>query len=200
MFDVSFPPGVTPDSTQLAISPDGRYLAVSPTFEGRAPIWLRPVDSTAWRMLPGTEGASFPFWSPDGKSIGFFADRKLKRIDLDGEAVLIVTDVRVARGGMWQPDGTILFAPNATGPLFRVSASGGTALIATQSSWHSSGGVPFRDAADLTGRVLGHKGLYVLDGARIPGSTGACNPSMTIAALAEHSMRTIVRQDLGRVF
>ncbi|MFD3590784.1 GMC oxidoreductase [Streptomyces sp. NPDC058683] len=62
------------------------------------------------------------------------------------------------------------------------------------------GGAPIGEAVDLTGRVLGHKGLYVLDGARIPGSTGACNPSMTIAALAEHSMRTIVRQDLGRVF
>ncbi|MEV6499744.1 hypothetical protein [Streptomyces prunicolor] len=55
-------------------------------------------------------------------------------------------------------------------------------------------------SAWLTGRALGQKGLYVLDGARIPGSTGACDPPMTIAALAEHSMRTIVRQDLGRVF
>ncbi len=107
------------------------YLAVAPTFEGRAPIWLRPIDSTAGRMLPGTEGATFPFWSPDGKSIGFFAERKLKRIELDGEAVSIVADVQVARGGMWQPDGTILFAPNAVGPLFRVPASGGTAVAAT---------------------------------------------------------------------
>ena len=56
------------------------------------------------------------------------------------------------------------------------------------------------DAADRFGRVLGHQGLYVLDGARIPGSTGACNPSMTIAALAEHSMATIVTQDVGQVF
>ena len=56
------------------------------------------------------------------------------------------------------------------------------------------------DAVDLSGRVLGHSGLYVLDGARIPGSTVARNPSMTIAALAEHSMATIVRNDVGRVF
>ena len=131
-FEASFPPGVTPDFTQLAISPDGRYLASAPTFEGRAPIWLRPIDSTAGRMLPGTEGATFPFWSPDGKSIGFFAERKVKRIDLDGEAVSVVTDVQVARGGMWQPDGTILFAPNAVGPLFRVPSSGGTAVAATK--------------------------------------------------------------------
>jgi eukaryotic-like serine/threonine-protein kinase len=131
MFDVSFPPGVAADFTQLAISPDGRYLAAAPTFEGRAPIWLRPIGSAAGQTLPGTEGATFPFWSPDGKSIGFFAERKLKRIELDGEAVSIVTDVQVARGGMWQPDGAILFAPNASGPLFRVPASGGTAVAAT---------------------------------------------------------------------
>ncbi|SEG78212.1 cholesterol oxidase [Thermomonospora echinospora] len=68
------------------------------------------------------------------------------------------------------------------------------------STWHALGGVPMGSAVDRYGRVLGHRGLYVLDGARIPGSTGACNPSMTIAALAEHSMATIVRQDLGRIF
>ena len=92
------------------------YLAVAPTFEGRAPIWLRPIDSSAGRILPGTEGATFPFWSPDGKSIGFFAERKLKRIEIDGEAVSIVTDAPIARGGMWQPDGTILFAPTPGRP------------------------------------------------------------------------------------
>ncbi|MGW1786917.1 GMC oxidoreductase [Streptomyces sp. NPDC002143] len=85
-----------------------------------------------------------------------------------------------------------------------IATVGGGMMIDTNASapstWHALGGVPMGDAVDLTGRVLGHKGLYVLDGARIPGSTGACNPSMTIAALAEHSMQTIVRQDVGRVF
>jgi cholesterol oxidase len=84
-----------------------------------------------------------------------------------------------------------------------VQVGGGT-MIDTDApapgTWHPLGGVPMGDAVDLTGRVLGHRGLYVLDGARIPGSTGACNPSMTIAALAEHSMATIVREDLGQVF
>ncbi|GAA3209449.1 GMC oxidoreductase [Actinocorallia longicatena] len=68
------------------------------------------------------------------------------------------------------------------------------------STWHALGGVPMGEAVDRHGRVLGHQGLYVLDGSRIPGSTGACNPSMTIAALAEHSMAAILRQDLVRVF
>ncbi|MEU5884340.1 GMC oxidoreductase [Spirillospora sp. NPDC047279] len=82
-------------------------------------------------------------------------------------------------------------------------AGGGTMIdtnAAAPSTWHGLGGVPMGDAVDRHGRVLGHRGLYVLDGARIPGSTGACNPSMTIAALAEHSMATILRQDLARVF
>ncbi|WP_083420069.1 GMC oxidoreductase [Pseudofrankia sp. BMG5.36] len=82
-------------------------------------------------------------------------------------------------------------------------AGGGTMVDtnATQAStWHALGGVPMGSAVDLYGRVLGQSGLYVLDGARIPGSTGACNPSMTIAALAEHSMARIVSQDIGQVF
>jgi len=85
-----------------------------------------------------------------------------------------------------------------------IAVAGGGQMIDTDatapSTWHALGGVPMGDAVDLYGRVLGHSGLYVLDGARIPGSTGACNPSMTIAALAEHSMATIVRNDIGRVF
>jgi cholesterol oxidase len=86
----------------------------------------------------------------------------------------------------------------------RFARAGGGFIVDTNqqepSTWHSLGGVPMGDAVDRYGRVLGHSGLYVLDGARIPGSTGACNPSMTIAALAEHSMATIVRQDVGQVF
>jgi cholesterol oxidase len=85
-----------------------------------------------------------------------------------------------------------------------IALAGGGLMIDTNlaapSTWHSLGGVPMGAAVDMAGRVLGHKGLYVLDGARIPGSTGAVNPSMTIAALAEHSMSRIVLQDVGRVF
>lgn len=85
-----------------------------------------------------------------------------------------------------------------------IAAAGGGRMIDTDAgetqTWHPLGGVPLGDAVDLNGRVLGHRGLYVLDGARIPGSTGACNPSMTIAALAEHSMAALIREDLGDVF
>lgn len=104
----------------------------------------------------------------------------------------------------WPTDTDAALQELIAGRMQDIATAGGGLMIDTNaqapSTWHSLGGVPFGDAVDLTGRVLGHKGLYVLDGARIPGSTGACNPSMTIAALAEHSMRTIVQQDLGRVF
>src|SRR5439155_8606159 len=110
-FDLSFPRGISSDFAQLAISADGQQLVAAPTFGGHEPLWLRPLGSTSGRTLSGTEGATFPFWSPDGESIGFFADQKLKRIDVASEAVEIVADVSNPRGGAWQADGTILYAP-----------------------------------------------------------------------------------------
>jgi len=122
-----------PDFAQLAISPDGQQIATAANFGAvrPTPLWLRPLGSTSGRTLAGTEGATFPFWSPDGGSIGFFADGKLKRLDVKSQAIEIVADAPLARGGAWQADGTILFAPNATGPLFRVSATGGQPTVAT---------------------------------------------------------------------
>jgi cholesterol oxidase len=67
------------------------------------------------------------------------------------------------------------------------------------STWHSLGGACMGSVCDLNGRVLGHKGLYVLDGALMPGTTAACNPSMTIAAIAEHAMDQIVKNDIGTI-
>ena len=72
-----------------------------------------------------------------------------------------------------------------------------TALDAT--TWHPLGGAPMGTACDLAGRVLGHRGLYVLDGALLPGNTAACNPSMTIAAVAERATDELVAHDVGVV-
>jgi Tol biopolymer transport system component len=132
-FDLQFPHDVPNDFAQLAMSPDGEQIAVAPSFGGQqpTPLWLRPLGSGAGRSLAGTEGATFPFWSPDGGSIGFFADGKLKRLDVKSQAIAILADAPLARGGAWQPDGAILFAPNATGPLFRVPADGGQPSAAT---------------------------------------------------------------------
>jgi eukaryotic-like serine/threonine-protein kinase len=133
-FNLLFPTGTMPDFAQVAISPDGEQIVVAPNVGTvtPTPLWLRPLASTAGRQLTGTEGAAFPFWSPDGRSIGFFADQKLKRIDVGSEAIETLADAPVARGGAWQADDTILFAPNAAGPLFRVAAGGGQAIAATK--------------------------------------------------------------------
>jgi serine/threonine protein kinase len=128
-------------NTILAISPDGRLVV----FSGRAgdvtALWLRPLTSgDAWQ-LPGTEGGISPFWSPDSGSIGFFADRKLKRLDLNGlgtrsrDSRLLalpatLCEVQHQRGGTWGPDDTIVFAP-FPGGLKRISASGGAVTSLT---------------------------------------------------------------------
>ena len=112
-------------NTILAISPDGRRLVYSARTEDDTALWVRSLASDDARQLPGTEGGISPFWSPDGRSIGFFADRKLKRLDLDTAAVpTTLCEVRTQRGGTWGPDNTIVFSPYSDG-LRRISANGG---------------------------------------------------------------------------
>lgn len=104
----------------------------------------------------------------------------------------------------WPEEGDAELLPAMRSRIDQFAGVGGGQIIDTNteepSTWHALGGVPMGDAVDRFGRVLGHRGLYVTDGARIPGSTGACNPSMTIAAMAEHSMSRIVAHDVGPVF
>jgi Tol biopolymer transport system component len=109
----------------LAISPDARALVSGGLAEGKWQLWLRPLDSMTARPLAGTEGAVYPFWSPDSRSIAFFADGKLKRMDVAGGPPQTLANAREPRGGTWGPDGTIIFAPTLYGGLHRVSASGG---------------------------------------------------------------------------
>jgi len=109
-----------------ALSPDGRRVAFAATSGGTTSLWIRDLDSLTTRELPGTEGASLPFWSPDGKSLGFFAGGNLKRTDATGGSVLTLCDAPNGRGGAWNQNDVILFAPGILGPMFRVSAAGGT--------------------------------------------------------------------------
>ena len=131
-FEVSFPREVTSDFAHLALSPDGQQLLAVPALGGSGLLWMRRLGSTSGRWLPGTENAMLPFWSPDGASIGFFADAKLKRLDVNSLAIETVADAPVGRGGAWQADGSMLFAPSAAGPLFRVPASGGKPTAVTE--------------------------------------------------------------------
>jgi serine/threonine protein kinase len=117
-----------------AISPNGKLLAATVRDKkGKVSIWVRALDSPDGRILPGTEGGGLPFWSPGEGSIGFFANGKLKRIDVDGGALLTICDVSLApRGGSWSRNGVILFTPNVDTPLYRVPANGGTPVAVTE--------------------------------------------------------------------
>jgi Tol biopolymer transport system component len=121
--DITTPPSTEPVS--LAISPDGQRIVFVATSEGRSRLSLRSLDANSARPLAGTELASYPFWSPDGRSIGFFADGKLKVIDVDSRSVRTVASASSGQGGTWNRDGVILFAPNISSQIWRVSASGG---------------------------------------------------------------------------
>jgi eukaryotic-like serine/threonine-protein kinase len=122
--EITTPP--TTDPVSLAVSPDGLKVAFTATTDGETRLWVRSLSSTQAQAFSGTDGASFPFWSPDGRSIGFFAQRQLKRIDLDSGAIRVLAPAEGGRGGAWADDGTILFQPTpGVGPLFRISAGGG---------------------------------------------------------------------------
>jgi serine/threonine protein kinase/Tol biopolymer transport system component len=112
--------------TGTAISPDGRMLAFVTGSTGRTKLWVRPLNSLSARELSGTDGATFPFWSPDGRSLGFFAGGKLKRMEIAAGLPTVICDVGVGRGGTWNEAGMILFNSVNDGPLLRVSATGGT--------------------------------------------------------------------------
>jgi len=118
---------------RIAVSPDGRRLAfVATTAGGGTLLWVRSLDALSAQPLTGTEGATHPFWSPDSRFLGFFAQGKLKRIDAAGGLPLALSDAPQGRGGTWNRDGVIVFAPNVSVALQRVSASGGTSSPVTK--------------------------------------------------------------------
>jgi len=117
----------------LALSRDGAHLAfVAEAANGSRSLWVRAMAATTATVIAGTEGATFPFWSPDHQRIAFFADGKLKAVDLTGGAIRVIADVRRPSGGSWNADGVIVFAPDVNGPLYRVPAAGGTPVPASR--------------------------------------------------------------------
>jgi serine/threonine protein kinase len=110
-----------------ALSPDGKRIVFGArTADGKAPLYVRSLDALTAQPLAGTDGAIFPFWSPDSRFIAFFADGKLKKIDATGGPALTLAEAPLGRGGSWSRDGAIVFQPaNTAGPLLRVSSAGG---------------------------------------------------------------------------
>jgi serine/threonine protein kinase len=112
-------------SGQIAVSPDGRYLAFTAATGGNVQLWVRAVDSTDAKPLAGTQGARFPFWSPDSRFIGFSADGRLKKIEFTGGLALTICEApRPITSGAWSRAGEILFGQALVG-LLKVSATGG---------------------------------------------------------------------------
>jgi hypothetical protein len=124
----------------FAISPDGRRLAFTAAdATGRRSLWVRPLDGLTAQRIENGDGALYPFWSPDGRSLGFFADRKLKTVHLGTGTVRILSDTGEGGGGAWNTDGVIVFADESPSTarrlpivLRRVAASGGATVSVTR--------------------------------------------------------------------
>src|SRR5215469_75349 len=130
-----FQASVSVSANDLALAPDGRTLAMvaySPEANSNT-LWIHQVGGQQATSLNGTVGASYPFWSPDGKYIGFFADGKLKKADISGGRVQVLCDAPNGRGGTWNKDGVILFTPDSLGSgLFQVPSYGGSPVEFTK--------------------------------------------------------------------
>src|SRR5207245_1276737 len=101
-------------------------------FGASGRLWVQSLSTGTTAILPSTERGEFPFWSPDSRSIGFFASGKLRTIEASGGPVQVVCDAPTPRGGTWSRSGVIVFAPDFRGGLFRVAASGGAPAPVTK--------------------------------------------------------------------
>ena len=123
-FQLTLPEAIRQTVGDPSISPDGRTVSFIAGDNGQ--VWLRPIDGDDAKPLAGTEGARAQFWSPDSAFLAFFANGKLKRIDVNTGVVQNICDSVGTGGGAWNRDGVIIFAPMLESPLFRVPAAGGT--------------------------------------------------------------------------
>jgi serine/threonine protein kinase/Tol biopolymer transport system component len=109
------------------LSPDGRYLAfVGINKEGVHRLWIRYLSDPKPQLIANSEAATEPFWSPDSRSVGYFASGKMYRVDITGGSPRLITDATNGRGGAWNSSGTILYGPNPTVGLWTVADSGGS--------------------------------------------------------------------------
>jgi DNA-binding winged helix-turn-helix (wHTH) protein len=134
------PPNTSFLPSNFELSPDGTRLAfVAAGLDGENMLWVRMLSVAGAQQLHGTEGARFPFWSPDDRYIGFFGAGKLRTVDLANGMVHTLCEAPAGMGGTWSRDGTILFAPNIAGPIYRIAADGGSPIPVTPMPPEGSG-------------------------------------------------------------
>jgi Tol biopolymer transport system component len=163
-------PGGTPNLHSFAISPDGRLVAIVALVNGKQQLWLRALDALQAQPMPGTDDATYPFWSPDSHSIGFFAQGKLKKIAASGGPPQSLCDALVGAGGSWSRENVIVFSPLLSNAIQRVSAAGGVPADVTKPKGRSEFPVFLPDGRHFLYTVLGGSvedtGVYLssLDG------------------------------------
>jgi Tol biopolymer transport system component len=125
---------ISAEPMEIAVSPDGKTVAfVASDSSGTSYLWLRPFASRQPARVPNTEGVSLPFWSPDGGHVGFFTPGKLNRVAASGgRSPQVICNATSGRGGSWNEDGIIVFAPYSSGPIFSVPAGGGEPTQVTE--------------------------------------------------------------------
>ncbi|MEK6325273.1 MAG: protein kinase, partial [Acidobacteriota bacterium] len=135
-FPINLPTGTNTAAISapvLALSPDGRRLVFNASdAAGKSQLWLRPLDSFATQPLSGTDGAAYPFWSPDGRHIAFFADNKLKKLDVGSGVIETIYQPGAGQGGDWNQQGVILFSEGEGTGLSRVNMAGGKPEAVTE--------------------------------------------------------------------
>lgn len=126
---LALPEGVS--GLEFSLSPDGHLLAISGSVTGKRTLWLRPLPGDQMQAVPGSEGADYPFWSPDSRYVGFFADGKLKKVLASGGPPQTLADALNGRGATWNRDNIILFSSDDGGgfSIKRVAAGGGVAEL-----------------------------------------------------------------------
>src|SRR5271163_511448 len=164
------PPSTSFVPYHLAISPDGQRLAfIAVQADGSTHLWVRSLAAGSAQQLTGTEGALYPFWSPDSHQIGFFSGAKLKKVDPGTGAIQIICDVPFAYGATWNSRGVILFGSAASGPVYKVDAAGGVPQPVTRATGSQSHRWPvflpdqehFLYFVDYVGEAGDRKGIYL---------------------------------------
>jgi serine/threonine protein kinase/Tol biopolymer transport system component len=184
------PEGAVVNVNTMALSPDGTTFAFAATSEGRTMLWVRPLDSTAARPLPGTEGADNPFWAPDSRTIGFGSLGRLRKVQLSGTPPETIGNVPILTGATWNRDDVIVFSDGINGVLYRIPANGGEAIPVTRRD----------ETRDETGHVLPSflpDGRHFLYFAR---SQGGGDQGVNIGSLDSPAGSRLLSADSGALY